>query len=106
MKKEILIIGIILNLLFISLTGCIVEDKDDFDLNIALGDDIFNGFYPKMGFINYQTLSINSNIFNSLVEFGDAFQIIPALAESWVNPKDILRFLQKNLENTNNPFSF
>ena len=89
MKKEILAIGIILCLLFISLTGCITEDKDDFDLNIALGDDIFNGFYPWMSFINYQTLSINSNIFNSLVEFDEAFQIIPALAESWVNPNNI-----------------
>ncbi|ENO12218.1 hypothetical protein MBGDC06_00736, partial [Thermoplasmatales archaeon SCGC AB-539-C06] len=47
-------------------------------------------FILRLGFINYQTLSINSNIFNSLVEFGDAFQIIPALAESWVNPKDIM----------------
>jgi len=89
LKKEILAIGIILCLLFISLTGCITEDKDDFDLNIALGDDIFNGFYPWMSFINYQTLSINSNIFNSLVEFDEAFQIIPALAESWVNPNNI-----------------
>jgi len=68
---------------------CINEDKDDFDLNIALGEDIFNGFYPWMGFINYQTLSINSNIFNSLVEFDEAFQIIPDLAESWVNPNNI-----------------
>jgi len=89
LKKEIIAIGIILCLLFIILTVCITEDKDDFDLNIALGEDIFNGFYPWMGFINYQTLSINSNIFNSLVEFDEAFRIIPALAESWVNPDNI-----------------
>ena len=89
MKREILAIGIIPCLLFVGLTGCITEDKDDFDLNIALSNDIFNGFYPWMGFINYQTLSINSNIFNSLVEFGEAFQIIPALAESWNNPNNI-----------------
>jgi len=89
LKKEILAIGIILCLLFINLTGCITEDRDDFDLNIALDNDIFNGFYPWIGFINSQTLSINSNIFNSLVEFGEIFQIIPALAESWNNPDDI-----------------
>ena len=89
MKKEILAIVLILCFPFISLTGCINEDMDDIDLNIAVGEDIFNGFYPWMGFINYQTLSINSNIFDSLVEFGESFQIIPTLAESWNNPNNI-----------------
>jgi len=89
LNQELLVIGIIICLVFINLTGCITNDKNDFDLNIALGNDIFNGFYPWMGFINYQTLSINSNIFNSLVEFDEIFKIVPTLAESWNNPNNI-----------------
>ncbi len=53
-----------------------------------------------MGFINTQTLSINSNIFNSLVEFSERYQIIPALAESWNNPNNLTWrfFLRKNVK--------
>ena len=47
-----------------------------------------------------QTLSINSNIFNSLVEFGERYQIIPTLAESWNNPNNLTWrfFLRKNVK--------
>jgi len=88
-------------LFFLGISGCIdeeIENKTDgFDLNIAYGQDVFNGFYPWVDFINPQTLSINSNIFNSLVEFGERYQIIPALAESWNNPDKLTwRFYLKN----------
>lgn len=89
-KKSILIISM---LILFGISGCIdeeIEDEtDEFDLDIAFGQDIFNGFYPWMGFINHQTLSINSNVFNSLVEFDEVFQIIPTLAESWNNPNNL-----------------
>jgi peptide/nickel transport system substrate-binding protein len=79
-------------LFFLEISGCINEETknktDGFELNIAYGQDVFVGFYPIVGFNNQQTLSINSNIFNSLVEFGERYQIIPALAESWNNPND------------------
>jgi len=88
-------------LFFLGISGCIdeeIENKTDgFDLNIAYGQDVFNGFYPWVDFINPQTLSINSNIFNSLVEFGERYQIIPALAESWNNPDKLTwRFYLRN----------
>jgi len=91
-------------LFFLGISGCIdeeIENKTDgFDLNIAYGQDVFNGFYPWVGFINQQTLSINSNIFNSLVEFGEGYQIIPTLAESWNNPNDLTWrfFLRKDVK--------
>ena len=91
-------------LLFLGISGCIDEEPekntDGFDLTIAYGQDVFTGFYPWVGFINTQTLSINSNIFNSLVEFGERYQIIPALAESWNNPNNLTWrfFLRKDVK--------
>jgi peptide/nickel transport system substrate-binding protein len=89
-KTSIVIISM---LFFLGISGCIdeeIENKtDEFDLNIAYGQDVFNGFYPWVDFINTQTLSINSNIFNSLVEFGERYQIIPSLVESWNNPNNL-----------------
>ncbi len=90
-------------LLFLAISGCINEENenmtDGFNLTIAYGQDVFNGFYPWTDFINTQTLSINSNIFNSLVEFGEQYQIIPNLAESWNNPNNLTWrfFLRKDV---------
>jgi peptide/nickel transport system substrate-binding protein len=91
-------------LFFLGTSGCIEEEienkTDGFDLIVSYGQDVFNGFYPWVGFINQQTLSINANIFNSLVEFGERYQIIPALAESWNNPNDLTWrfFLRKDVK--------
>ena len=80
-------------LILFGISGCIneeIENKTDgYNLIISFGQDIFNGFYPWMGFINQQTISINSNIFNSLVEFDQGYQILPTLAESWNNPNNL-----------------
>lgn len=96
-KTVILIISL---LFFLGISGCIEErntQADEVDLTIAYGQDIFIGFYPWTGFINQQTLSINSNIFNSLVEFGDRYQILPALADYWNNPDNLTwRFYLRN----------
>ena len=92
MNKEILTIGIIVCLLFISLTGCITEDKDDSDINkditIGLYVDCL-GFHPWMESYDTETLCVNSNIFNSLVEFDKEFRITPSLAVSWNNPDNL-----------------
>ena len=85
-------------------SGCIDTNTNnggnktgEFNLRIATGDDTFKGFNPWMKFLNYHTLTINSNVFNSLVEFGEIFQIIPALAESWNNPDNLTwRFNLRN----------
>ncbi|MCP4762138.1 MAG: hypothetical protein GY870_10170 [archaeon] len=47
------------------------------------------GFHPWMRDYETTTMSINFNIFNSLVEFDSIFQITPALAISWENPDDL-----------------
>ena len=99
LKKTVILVIFLLFCLEIS--GCIEEDSntptDEVDLTIAYGQDIFNGFYPWTGFINQQTLSINSNIFNSLVEFGERYQIRPALADYWNNPDNLTwRFHLRN----------
>ena len=33
-------------------------------------------------------LSINSNIYNTLVEFDEKFEIAPSLVETWYNPNN------------------
>ncbi len=97
-------------LFFVGISGCIEEEiknkANGFDLNIGYGQDEFEGFYPWTGFINQQTLSINSNVFNSLVEFDESYQIIPALAESWNNPNNLTwRFyLRKDVKFHNGDF--
>jgi peptide/nickel transport system substrate-binding protein len=83
----------IITIILTEFSGCIdtkINNKDDiYEFKVAFGIDIFNGFYPWMGFINQQTISINSNIFNGLVEFDEGYQILPALAESWNNPNNL-----------------
>jgi peptide/nickel transport system substrate-binding protein len=92
-KKIFLLILTILVL--INFSGCInyndnYDDKtDQKNLVIAFGMDRFNGFYPWFDFLNDQTLTINSNIYNILVEFDETFKIIPSLARSWNNPDNL-----------------
>jgi len=89
--KNILIL-LLLIILINCFSGCLDIDKnnnknkiDDYKIVISFGVDRFNGFYPWSDYINDQAYSVNSNIFNSLVEFNANFGIIPALAENWNN---------------------
>ena len=90
--KNILIL-LLLIILINGFSGCIniernnIKDKiDDYMIVISFGVDRFNGFYPWLEYLDDQTSTINSNIFNCLVEFNANFGIIPALAENWNNP--------------------
>ena len=97
MKYGKKILALILCIITVTgISGCINtitnngENKTkEYNLSIALGVDRFNGFYPKVDFLNDQTVKINSNIFNCLVEFDEIFKIIPALAETWNNPDNL-----------------
>jgi peptide/nickel transport system substrate-binding protein len=101
-KKTLYVV--LCTLMMIGVSGCvetnIFDGEDQTEKNtlvIALGTDRFNGFYPWIDFLNDQTMIINSNIFNCLVEFDETFRIIPGLAESWNNPNT--RTWRLNLRN-------
>lgn len=66
---------------------------------IGMKSGIF-GFHPWMENYETSTMSVNFNIFNSLVEFDANYKILPALAESWENPDPLTwRFhLRKNVK--------
>ncbi|KYK24675.1 hypothetical protein AYK25_06030 [Thermoplasmatales archaeon SM1-50] len=105
-SKRILAL-ILCTILVTGISGCIdtttnnrEHSTEEYMLAIAFGIDRFNGFYPWIDILNDQTSTINSNIFNCLVEFDRIFRITPALAESWNNPNNLTwRFkLRKNVK--------
>ena len=102
MKKFLALIAVIL--ISIEISGCLsIYEKDDLEKNneliigICMGP---HGFHPWMESYDVDTMSVNCNIFNSLVEFDNLFSITPALAESWNNPDNLTwRFnLRKNVK--------
>jgi peptide/nickel transport system substrate-binding protein len=101
--KRLLALGLIL-LIAIDLSGCFsINENKGFDDNYELVIGVCSGpygFHPWSDSYDVETMSINSNIFNSLVEFDNLFRITPALAESWKNPDNITwRFnLRKNVK--------
>ena len=101
--KRLIALGIILLIAF-ELSGClsIGENKNintNYELKIGIWGGPF-GFQPWLESYDVNTMCINSNIFNSLVEFDNLFRINPALAESWNNPNNLTwRFqLRKNVK--------
>ena len=100
-KIFILTIIIILNGMF---SGCIdindtdKKDTDKVSLIIGQTDKIF-GFHPWMESYDVATMTVNHNIYNSLIKFDGIFRIQPDLATSWNNPNNLTwRFnLRKNV---------
>jgi peptide/nickel transport system substrate-binding protein len=83
------IIGILFLSIFLIFSGCIsvseTEKKDIRDkITIGISFDVC-GFHPWMESYDVDTMSINSNIFNSLVEFDNDVRLIPSLAKYWSN---------------------
>jgi peptide/nickel transport system substrate-binding protein len=101
--KKLLALGLII-LIALEFSGCIsISENDGFDENYELVIGVCAGpygFHPWMNSYDVDTMSINSNIFNGLVEFDNLFRINPALAESWNNPNNLTwRFnLRKNVK--------
>jgi peptide/nickel transport system substrate-binding protein len=81
----------ILLLIISLLNGCITTDNAQPNENIIMIGiaDQFFGFYPWIESYDVSTLSINHNIFNSLVRFDNYFRVQPELAESWSNPNNL-----------------
>jgi peptide/nickel transport system substrate-binding protein len=100
--KKLLALGLIV-LIAIEISGCISNNNINTNTNYELIIGICAGpygFHPWMESYDVDTMSINSNIFNGLIEFDNLFRIVPALAESWNNPDNLTwRFnLRKNVK--------
>jgi len=92
-KFKSLVLILIFILFFSSLSGCINnknnENKPVRDsLIIGIFDNIY-GFQPWLESYDTNTMNINMNIFNSLVEFDQIFRTKPKLATSWNNPNNV-----------------
>lgn len=98
-------------LISVPLTGCLTSTETK---SAPLGEDLVIGvcmyplgFHPYMESYDTDTLSLNSNIFNGLVEFDAAFRIIPGLAESWTTPTNrTWRFTLRNNVRFHNGYNF
>jgi len=64
------------------------ETSSKEDIIIGLAESTF-GFYPWWTSYDVSSISINHNIFNSLVSFDGLFRIKAELAESWNNPNNL-----------------
>jgi peptide/nickel transport system substrate-binding protein len=101
--KKLIALGLFF-LMALGFSGCIsISENDGLNNNFELVIGVCSGpygFHPWMDSYDVDTMSINSNIFNSLVEFDNLFRINPALAESWNNPNNLTwRFnLRKNVK--------
>jgi peptide/nickel transport system substrate-binding protein len=101
--KRLLALGIII-LIALEISGCLSISKQDntntdYEIIIGICSGPY-GFHPWMESYDVDTMSINCNIFNSLIEFDNLFRITPALAVSWNNPNNLTwRFnLRKNVK--------
>lgn len=82
---------IVILILSSSLSGCITTNNaqsNENSLMIGIADQFF-GFYPWIESYDVSTISINHNIFNSLVCLDNYFRVQPELAESWSNPNNL-----------------
>jgi len=111
MKDEInikkLIVILISIIILLSTTGCLTQSENNNSNNNPSKDDIVigigepsYGFYPWCTSYDVASISINHNIFSSLVGFDDLFRIKAELAESWNNPNNLTwRFrIRKNVK--------
>ncbi len=101
--KKLFALGLFL-LIALEISGCLYigehdDTNNDYEIIIGICSGPY-GFHPWMESYDVDTMSINSNIFNSLVEFDNLFRITPALAVSWNNPNNLTwRFyLRKNVK--------
>ena len=93
-------------------SGCIslseTELTNDIKNKITIGICIdVCGFHPWMESYDVDTMSINSNIFNSLVEFDNDLRLVPSLAKYWSNPDNLTwRFYLRENVKFHNGYNF
>ena len=98
-------------LIILNFSGCLshnINDNIDKDRKIVIGVCMWPlGFHPWMESYDVDTLSLNSNIFNGLVEFDKDFRITPGLATSWNNPDNrTWRFFLRENVKFHNGYNF
>jgi len=77
-------------IILVSTCGCISQDDEDVKDNLIIGvTDPHYGFYPWLYSYDVSSISINHNIFNTLVGFDELFKVKAELAESWNNPDNL-----------------
>ncbi len=98
-KKEV---TAFLLLLIVFSSGCLVVEDDNSiskEISIGIHTDI-SGFYPFMLTRDSNSLSVNINLYNSLVEIeSGSIDYSASLAKSWMNPNDTTWrfFLRENV---------
>jgi peptide/nickel transport system substrate-binding protein len=108
-KNLVLILTCVL--FFSSLSGCINNKSNENEtiresLVIGIIDNIY-GFQPWLLSYDTNTMNINMNIFNSLVEFDNIFRTKPKLATSWNNPDNLTwRFYLRDNVKFHNGYTF
>jgi peptide/nickel transport system substrate-binding protein len=90
-NHRIITTGVFVILVAAYLSGCITPDSAESNkAHLVIGTaDPFFGFHPWIQSYDVSTLSINHNIFNTLVSLDNYFRIQPELAESWSNPDNL-----------------
>ena len=111
--KKVFVLGLcILSVLVLS--GCVSQPHEGGGISEIKRDIVIIGtkagifgFHPWMETYESTTMSVNFNVFNSLVEFDDNYRIIPALAYSWGNPDELTwRFNLRNGVKFHNGYDF
>lgn len=109
------ILSIIILFIFIcsSFSGCVdqvgnvnadMQVRDS--IIIGIGENVF-GFFPWLESYDVNTMMINMNIFNSLVEFDQILRTKPKLATSWNNPNNLTwRFYLRENVKFHNGYNF
>lgn len=100
--KILRILSFLLVGLFLFPTGCLFLENPSTpykEITIGIYSDI-SGFYPWMKTRDITSLSVNTNLYNSLVEIEQgSIDFAAGLAKSWVNPNDTTWrfFLRENV---------
>ena len=108
--KKLLALGLIF-LIALELSGCIsISENENFNTDCSIIIGVCSGpygFHPWMESYDVDTMAINCNIFNGLIEFDNLFKITPALATSWNNPNNLTwRFYLRENVKFHNGYNF
>jgi peptide/nickel transport system substrate-binding protein len=103
----------LLIILLLNISGCLYQNDNINDnktnityLTIGIGENVY-GFFPWLESYDVNTMMINMNIFNSLVEFDQIFRTKPKLATSWNNPNNLTwRFYLREDVKFHNGYNF
>jgi peptide/nickel transport system substrate-binding protein len=109
MKKILVLLLCIL--MSIEFSGCVNQAGEGNQqktelLVIGIAEDP-SGFFPWINSYDVNTIGINFNMFNGLVELDNSFRLLPKLAKSWNNPDNCTwRFFLREDVKFHNGYNF